>query len=135
MEISKHISYDEATKSPTAIRNGISNIPTPGIIHSMETVAKECFEPLREWYGKPIKINSFYRCQVLNRLVGGSTTSQHVKGEAIDLDAGSKEENKKLFGWCKSNLIFDQLINEYDFSWVHISYSPGQNRNETIAIK
>lgn len=72
-------------------------------------------------------------------MVGGSATSQHVKGEAIDMDAGSKEENKKLYEWCKLHLIFDQLIYEYgDESgpdWVHISYRAGMNRNETLRIK
>lgn len=133
--ISEHITYEEATLSPTAIRYGITNEPTPEILRSMEVVAVACFEPLREWYGKPISIDSFYRCTLLNDLVKGSKTSQHVKGEAIDMSGGSKEENKKIFDWCKVNLKFDQLINEYDYSWVHISFKLGQNRNQTIIIK
>jgi hypothetical protein len=102
----------------------------------MRIVANVCFEPLRNWYGKPIKINSFFRCTLLNQKVGGSSpTSQHCKGEAIDLSAGSKEENKKLFDWCKANLVFDQLINEYDYTWIHISFRQGQNRNMVVVIK
>jgi hypothetical protein len=101
----------------------------------MVNVAMACFEPLREWYGKPIKINSFFRCTLLNEKVGGSATSQHAKGEAIDMSAGSKVENKKLYDWCKVNLVFDQLINEYDYSWVHISFRKGNNRNQTLEIK
>jgi hypothetical protein len=133
--ISEHITYIEATQSPTAIRFGIENTPTEHQLFAMRIVASVCFEPLRQWYGKPIKINSFFRCTLLNQKVGGSSSSQHCKGEAIDISAGSKEENKKLFDWCKANLVFDQLINEYDYQWVHISFRQGQNRNMVLAIK
>jgi len=105
----------------------------------MEAVANACFEPLRKWYGKPIKINSFYRCTLLNQAVKGSPTSDHVKGRSIDITAGSKTENKKLFDWCKANLIYSQLIWEYgDASgpaWVHISFHQGNNKNQTLTIK
>lgn len=134
-KISEHISYNEATISPTGLRLGIDNTPTPEVLEKMKTVANACFEPLREWYKKPIKVNSFHRCDALNKAVGGSATSQHRSGEAMDITAGSKEENKKLFEWCKANLIFDQLINEYDYSWIHISFRKGNNRNQTLAIK
>lgn len=135
MEISKHISFEEATNSPTALRLKIINEPNGEQLASMRLVAGMVFEPLREWYGKPIKINSFYRSEALNTAVGGSKTSQHCKGEAIDITAGSKEENKKLYDYVKANLIFDQLINEYDYSWVHISYKVGMNRNQTLTVK
>lgn len=134
-DISDHITYNEATQSPTAIRFGIENTPTENQLFAMRIVASVCFEPLRKWYGKPIKINSFFRCTLLNQKVGGSSTSQHCKGEAIDISAGSKAENKKLFDWCKANLVFDQLINEYDYTWIHISFSQGQNRNMVLTIK
>ena len=134
MKISDHITYDEATISPTSLRFGIQNTPTETQLVSMVDVAMACFEPLREWYGKPIKVNSFFRCTLLNEKVGGAPNSQHAKGEAIDMSAGSKEENKKLFDWCKANLKFDQLINEYDYSWVHISFCLGHNRNQTLTI-
>jgi hypothetical protein len=130
--ISKHITYEEATQSPTALRLKIKNEPDTAQLESMKAVAAMCFEPLREWYAKPIKINSFFRCDELNKAVGGAKNSQHSKGEAIDMNAGSKEENKKLFDWCKANLIFDQLINEYDYTWVHISYKV--NRNQTLTV-
>jgi len=133
--ISKHITFNEATKSPTAIRNGIKNEPNAQELSNMKLVAEKCFEPLREWYGKPIKINSFFRCEKLNTLVKGSKTSQHVEGKAIDMDAGSKQENKKIFEWCKANLVFDQIINEYDYSWVHISYNASKNRNQILIVK
>ena len=135
MNISEHITFEEATKSPTALRLKIINEPGVLELNSMYGVAQYCFEPLRVWYGKPIKINSFFRCKELNEAVGGAKNSQHTKGEAIDMSAGSKEENEKLFNLCKANLIYDQLINEYDFSWVHISFRAGQNRKETLTVK
>lgn len=134
MKISKHITYDEATLSPTAIRNGISNQPNEEQLHNMQQVAENLFEPLRKLYGKPIKINSFFRSDKLNKLVGGSKSSQHTKGQAIDITGGSKEENKKLFELAKT-LEFDQLINEYDFSWVHLSYKTSGNRKQILVIK
>ena len=133
--ISKHISFAEATQSPTAAKLGINNNPDKAQLEAMILVAEKCFEPLRTWYNKPIKVNSFFRSDLLNRAVKGSLTSQHKKGEAIDLDAGSKEENKKLFDWIKANLDFDQVINEYNYSWVHISYSKTKNRKQILIIK
>lgn len=135
MNISEHISLAEATISPTALRLGIDNKPNNEQLNNMEKVAEFCFEPLRKWYGKPIKINSFFRNAILNKAVGGAINSQHSTGEAIDISAGSKEENKKIFDWCKKNLYFDQLINEYDYSWVHISYKLTDNRNMVLVIK
>lgn len=137
--ISEHITYEEATNSPTATRLKIRNEPDEATLYRMKVLAEECFEPLRKWYGKPIRINSFYRSPELNKAVGGSKTSQHCKGEAIDISAGSREENKNLFYWVKANLVFDQLLWEYgDKSgpdWVHISFRHKDNRNQTLVIK
>lgn len=133
--ISKHINYIEATHSPTAVNLGINNNPNETQLEAMKLVAEKCFEPLRTWYNKPIKINSFFRSDLLNRAVKGSLTSQHKKGEAIDIDAGSKEENKKLFEYIKNHLDFDQVINEYNYSWVHVSYSKVKNRKQILIIK
>ena len=133
--ISKHITFIEATQSPTAVKLGINNNPDKAQLEAMKLVAEKCFEPLRTWYNKPIKINSFFRSDLLNRAVKGSLTSQHKKGEAIDLDAGSKEENKKLFEYIKNYLDFDQVINEYNYSWVHVSYSKTKNRKQILIIK
>lgn len=139
MNISEHISLYEATYSPTALRLGIDNTPNENELESMRLVANMCFEPLRKWYGKPIKVNSFFRNSELNTAIHGAMGSQHCKGEAIDMNAGSKEENKKLFDWCKANLIFDQLLwefgNDEGPDWVHISYKVGMNRNQTLIIK
>lgn len=134
MRISKHISIDEATLSPTALRLGIDNTPNEDVLVNMKLVAERCFEPIRNWYGRPIKVNSFYRCEALNGAVKGSLTSQHVDGKAIDISTGTKAGNKLIYDWAKENLIFDQLINEYDYSWVHISYNKNNNRNQTLII-
>ncbi len=133
--ISKHITYEEATESPTAKRHGIKNTPNETELANMKRVAEKCFEPLREWYGKPIKINSFFRCDQLNTLVGSKPTSYHRLGMAIDMTAGSKEENKKLHDWCAANLKFTELIDEYNFSWLHIAYNPARLTNTLKVIK
>jgi hypothetical protein len=90
---------------------------------------------MRKWYGKPLKVNSFFRSKEVNKAVGGASTSQHLFGEAIDLTTGNKEDNKKLFEWAKKNLTYDQIINEYDYSWIHISYRSGKNRMQVLSIK
>jgi len=126
-KISEHISLYEATYSPTALRLGIDNTPTEAEQTAMAWVSNMCFEPLRKWYGKPIKINSFFRCKALNDAVGSKDTSWHRGGYAIDMTAGSPEENEKLFNYIKDNLDFTELINEYSFSWVHVAYHPDKN--------
>lgn len=139
-QISKHITFQEATHSDTAVRNAINNTPDAATIEKMKLVAEKCFEPLRAWYGKPIRINSFYRSQLLNVKVGGSATSQHCKGEAIDISAGSRTENKKLYDWLVANLPeWDQILYEYgDDSgpdWVHVSYKAKGNRKQILRIR
>ena len=132
--ISKHISYKEGVYSNTALRRGIDNTPTDDQLYFMEIVAEEVFEPLREWVGGPIKINSFYRCPELNTAIGGSATSQHCKGQAMDIDdTFGKMSNAKMYYWIKKNLDFDQMIwefgNDDNPNWVHVSYvSPNKNR-------
>jgi zinc D-Ala-D-Ala carboxypeptidase len=139
MNISNHITYLEATHSDTAKGKGIANIPNEVQLAAMRLVAEKCFEPLREWYDKPIRINSFFRSVELNKAVKGSKTSDHVKGMAIDLDAGSNAENLKLFNWLKDNVEFTQLIHEYGDksgpSWVHISYDPNNLKTQLLYIK
>lgn len=135
MNISKHITFEEATHSGKAVKLKIDNTPNAFQLNCMEVVAEKCFEPLRNWYGKPLKINSFFRSIAVNKAVGGKPNSQHLSGQAIDITAGSKEENKKLFEWCKDNLVYDQLINEYNFSWVHISYNALKNRQQIVVVK
>ena len=134
--ISKHITIEEATQSPTALRMGIKNVPNNEELEAMKYVAENLFEPIREWYNAPIKINSFFRCVALNKAVKGSLTSGHVLGNSIDISGGNKIENKKIFDFIKtSGLNYDQVINEYDYTWIHISLKKTGNRKQLLTIK
>jgi hypothetical protein len=136
--ISKHISYKEGVYSITAIRRGINNIPNDEQLENMETVAEEVFEPLRVYVDGPIKINSFFRCEELNKAIGGSSKSQHCKGQAIDLDdTFGRATNAEMYHFIKDKLNFDQLIWEFgdddNPDWVHVSYvSEKDNRNRCL---
>ena len=136
--ISKPISYKEGVYSITATRLGINNTPEDDQLHFMEIIAEKVFEPLREWVGGPIKINSFYRCPELNKAIGGSATSQHCKGQAMDIDdTFGKATNAEMYHWIKDNLDFDQMIWEFgdddNPNWIHISYiSKDKNRNRCL---
>lgn len=140
--ISKHITYKEATVSQTSVRYGIKNDPNEKQLAAMRLVAEKCFEPMREHFGVPIRVNSFFRCEELNRKIGGAKNSQHMQGEAIDLDAipGTGITNADLFNWLKDNVEFDQLLWEYGDDnqpdWVHVSYnSDGKNRKQVLRIR
>lgn len=115
----------------------IWNKTTPEVEQNLAALVAAVLDPLREKYGKPITVNSGYRCPDLNRAVGGVRDSQHMKGEAADISAGSKAENKKLMKLIVSlGLPFDQLIDEKDFAWVHISYKRvGDNRGQILRYK
>lgn len=131
----KHFTLGELCASTTADAQGIKNTPPLQETGNLKALAEQVLDPLREWYGKPIYVNSGYRCPQLNRLVGGATGSQHVKGEAADITAGSREENRKLFECIRKNLDFDQLINEKDFTWVHVSFKrSGGNRKQVLKL-
>jgi hypothetical protein len=135
--ISKHISWAEATHSKTAEKKEIANEPGQQEIVAMKKLAKEIFEPLREWAGEPIRVNSFYRSAELCEAIGSKSTSQHTKGQAIDIDAMGEKTNADLFNYIKDNLNFDQLIWEFgddeNPDWVHVSYvSPNGNRNRIL---
>ena len=131
----KYFTIEEMIKSSTAIAKHIDNTPNQTVIDSLTKLIEAVLDPLREWYGKPIRVNSGYRCEALNKAVGSKAkNSQHLYGEAADITAGSKEENEKLFNYIKDNLEFDQLINESDFSWVHVSYREGRLRKQVLAL-
>ena len=138
MRVSAHISDKEAFRSLTAIRLGIDNTPTPDIIKNVHKVAQNIFEPLRGWVGKPICINSFYRSPELNKAIGGSSKSQHCKGQAIDIDDKyGHKTNAEMFDYIKKSFNFDQMIwefgNEDNPDWVHVSYvNPESNRNRCL---
>lgn len=120
----KYFTIKEFCKSSTATLKRIDNTPNSEIVNNLEQLVDNILDPLREAYGKPIKVNSGYRCEALNVAVGGSKTSQHRYGLAADITTGSRLENKKLFILAKQlNLPFDQLIDEKAYSWIHISFS------------
>ena len=136
---SKHISWKEAFGSTTAKRLKIKNTPNEEQLANMKVLAEELFEPLREKAGEPIQINSFFRCEELNKAISGSaTTSQHIKGQAIDLDA-TGITNCELFYIIKNELEFDKLIwelgDDNNPAWIHCSYVKGKNRGLVYQAK
>lgn len=133
----KYFTINELTKSATAQRLHINNNPTQEVKDNLNKLIDNVLDPLRELYGKPIIVNSGYRCTKLNKAIGGAKNSQHLVGQASDIRTvqNTKESNKELFDLIKnSKLPFDQLINEYDYNWVHVSYSP-RNRRQVLTIK
>jgi hypothetical protein len=138
MKISDHITYAEAIHSNTGKRMGIDNTPNQTQVEAMKLLAEKVFEPLREWVGGPIKVNSFFRSEALNEAIGGSGTSQHCKGQAIDIDdVYGRKSNAEMYNWIKENLDFDQMIWEFGTdmqpNWVHVSYvSEEKNRNKCL---
>ena len=136
--ISKHISEKEATKSITALRLGLDNTPDGSILSNMKLLADNIFEPLREYVGGPIKINSMYRSEALNKAIGGSSKSQHCDGKAFDIDdIYGHKTNAEMFNYIKDNLNFDQMIWEFGSvnnpDWIHVSYvSESINRNKIL---
>ena len=135
MKLSEHLTRAEFEYSDTAISKGISNAMTDQHLKNAINLAVNIFEPIRKFRGKPIKINSGYRSSALNRAVGGSKSSQHCTGEAIDIPLTADE-----FNFIKNNLVFDQLIWEFGTdlqpSWVHVSLSAtGNNRKQVLKAK
>ena len=133
----KYFTINELIKSTTAQNKGIKNIPSKEEENNLVALVENVLDPLREAYGKPIIVTSGFRCKALNKAVGGASNSQHLTGEAADIrtQSDTKEDNKKLFDLIqKLNLPFDQLINEYDFNWIHVSYSD-RNRKQILTIK
>ena len=129
----------EVTRSETAKRRKIDNAPTDEHIENLKILAANIFQPMRDHFGKPIYISSGYRSEALNKAIKGSKTSQHCKGEAIDIDndnANNGVTNRDIFEFIRDNLKFDQLINEFPVkgepSWVHVSYSKTQQRNQIL---
>jgi zinc D-Ala-D-Ala carboxypeptidase len=142
MQLSKNLALAEVTRSETAKRKGISNMPTEAHILNLKLVAEKIFQPIREHFGKPIHVSSGYRSKALNDAIGGSLSSQHCSGEALDLDMdGTDITNAQVFNFIKDNLDFDQLIWEFGTDgnpdWVHVSYeSSGKQRKQILkAVK
>jgi hypothetical protein len=153
MQITQHLSLAEVTRSETAKRKGISNVPTPEHLENFRNLSINIFEPIRRYFDKPIHISSGYRSKDLNKAIGGAgkivdgkyvPTSQHCTGEAIDIDMDGNSNgitNKHVFDYIKQHLNFDQLIWEFGTKdnpdWVHVSYeSSGKQRKQVLrAVK
>jgi zinc D-Ala-D-Ala carboxypeptidase len=138
--ISAHVSYSEGIVSATGTRRGIDNTPSPEILKVMKGTATGLFEPIRNGIGKPVRIISFYRCPALNKAVGGAKSSQHMTGEAMDLQATSGMSNADLFRYIVAHVKFDQIIWEFgtdnEPAWVHVSLAAnGKNRRSIIRAK
>ena len=138
-KISSNISYKEATFSQTAKNLNIKNVPTEAHLKNMKLIADKVFQPLREWADHPIRINSMYRSPDLCEAIRSTRTSQHTKGQAIDLTTLGEKTNGELFEYIKENLDFDQMIWEFgkeNPKWIHVSYvSKKANRNRILRAK
>jgi len=143
VNLTKHITIREACHSEMAKRMGIDNCPDEDTLKVMQHTALCLFEPLRNHFDVPVKINSFFRSKKVNRLVGGSRTSQHVKGEAIDIDDVYSRKfgvtNRDFFEWLRNHVNFDQLIWEFgdddNPDWVHVSCKMNVNKNRHQVLR
>ena len=142
MKISNYTTIEQATKSETAIRKGIDNTPNQEQLEAMRLLCEKVYDPLCKTIGRALPYTSFFRSVKLNKAIGGSSTSQHCKGEAIDIDCdGTAIDNKTIFELIKAEFEYDQLINEFpdakgNPAWVHVSCSKNGNRGIVLkAIK
>ena len=134
MKLSKNFVLSELTKSNTAKRLGIKNEPTKEHMDYLQVLVRDLIQPIRDGIG-PIRVSSGYRNPELNRAIGGSRKSQHCKGEALDLQFWEMGEmnNKAIYDWVlESGIEFDQMINEFDFAWIHISLKGEDNRKQVL---
>lgn len=138
--LGKYFSLEEMTKSQTAIRRGINNIPSDQELENLVELVKNVLDPVREHFKKPVTVNSGYRGKKLNKAIKGSKNSQHCKGQAADIEIIGIS-NYDLACWIRDNMDFDQLILEFhnrkvpDSGWVHVSWnSPKKNRKQTLTI-
>lgn len=131
----KYFTIQELMRSDTAAKLGIDNRCTPEQEERLKELTDNVLDPLREAYGKPIRVNSGYRCQKLNKAVKGSPTSDHMKGMAADITGGSPRENKILFEMIQwLDLPFKQLIDEKGFAWVHVSYDRDNLKHQVLSL-
>ena len=136
----KYFTLEEMTRSDVAKREGIDNTPDLPTTEALTALVEDVLDPLREMYGHPIHVTSGYRCEALNKAVGGAKTSQHLRGEAADIHTGKRGENAKLYRLIEKYYDYDQLIWEHgtdqEPSWVHVSYkAEGGNRKQTLRIR
>ena len=140
-QFTKNFSYDELIASATAKRLNIDNTPTPEEKERLRQLAEDILQPIRDAWRAPIVVSSGYRSEALNKAVGGVSNSQHRLGEAADIKVGGKERNRKLFNFIykliqKGDIKVGQLIDEYNYQWIHVSL-PRKNKenNQILHIK
>ena len=129
--------FIEMIRSSKANECGIDNWPKDADIMDNIIFTMECLDKIREEYGLPLSVSSGYRCKELNNKINGSKTSQHMKGQAADINLGSIEKNRAFFNWCQANindLPIDQLIDESKYSWVHISFTKENQRHQVLHL-
>lgn len=138
MKLSQHFDLSEFTRSESAKREGLDNTPTSEHLENIKILCEKVLEPIRLRYGS-INISSGYRSKMLNHFIGGAVNSDHCLGRAVDLDmddVGTGVTNKEIFDYIKDNLEIDQLINEFNYSWIHVGYRQGANRKQVLkAVK
>lgn len=139
MKLSDHFSLEEMTKSQTGARKGIDNTPPPEVVENLKLLCENVLEKVRIHFGRPVIVNSGYRGPKLNKAIGGVKNSQHLTGQAADIEVPGVD-NSVLFCWIKDNLVFDQVILEFhkkgvpDSGWVHVSWNSKGNRKQAITI-
>lgn len=133
----KYFTIDELARSSEAKRRGIDNTPPQSATANLKALVENILDPLREMWGKPIKVNSGYRCPKLNAAVGGSSQSSHMSGCAADITTGTQETNGELLELLMgSGLPYTKVIDEQYCSWIHITFIKGKPRRENIkAVK
>ena len=134
MRLSKNFSRAEIEHSNTAKRLDIKNEMSEKHLEQMQGLIDNLIQPMRDAIG-PIRVTSGYRSPQLNRAIGGSRTSQHCKGQALDIQywSGGKMNNKVIYDWVlESDIEFDQMINEFDYAWIHISLKKNSNRRQVL---
>ena len=141
MQLTSNFSLKELTVSDTATRLGLSNVPTDDVVANLKVLAENILQPVREHYGKSVKVNSGYRAPEVNAAVGGSKTSDHCKGQAADIEI-TGVANGDLAQYIADNFKFTQVILEFytqgvpDSGWVHVSYDPANLKCQTLtAVK
>lgn len=141
MQLTNNFSLHELTKSETAIRLGMENTPSDEVIANLRALCEKVLQPVRDHYGKGVKVNSGYRAPEVNAAVGGSKTSDHCKGQAADIEIPGVP-NAELAQWIEANLPYTQLILEFytkgipDSGWVHVSYDPNNLKKQSLtAVK
>jgi len=138
MKLTAHFDLSEFTRSESAKREGLDNTPTSEHLENIKVLCEKVLEPIRLRFGS-INISSGYRGKMLNHFIGGSVNSDHCLGRAADIDmddSGTGVTNKEIFDYIKDNLEFDQLINEFNYAWVHVGYRQGANRKQVLkAVK